>query len=524
MKPSFVQGWTRAVAGFGAASVLLLVSGCQSYDQQTTAFTQATKTGGLSAALADIEKRAEQSKGTKDEIIWRLEQGASLRSAALAELPLPPAPPAPAPKPGEPAAAPVPPPSPEEVRAHYLKRSLAAFDAAEQRINAYEEEAKVKMGSEIGAAFTNLATLPYRGRAYDKVMANAYKGISYLHLGQKDQARVEFNRCLQRQKDAVAENERRIAEAQAIAEKSRNGEVKTDEGKSAKYDVDKAMADPKTGNALQQALSESTAPIKAYGDYVNPFTVFLDGLFFSYLGENGADWERGRKSFERVAGLVPENAYVKGDLELAAQAAEGKLPAEGVTYVIFETGTAPAREQIRIDVPTFIVTSKLAYVGAAFPKLKFNHDYIPALTVTSGGQSFATATVASMDSIVANDFKNEWPTVVAKTLITAATKAITQGAIQKELNDRAGALGSLLGTIAATAINASTTIADTRTWTSLPKEFQYARIATPADRQLVLAAGTFTQTITLAPGAVNVVYAKSTSAQAPLYVSQFALR
>jgi hypothetical protein len=140
--------------------------------------------------------------------------------------------------------------------------------------------------------------------------------------------------------------------------------------------------------------------------------------------------------------------------------------------VIFETGAAPTRTEVRIDVPTFLVTSKLAYIGAAFPKLQFHDDYAPALTITSAGQTLSTASLASMDSIVASEFRNEWPTVVTKTLITAATKAIAQAAVQKQLDDHVGGLGGLIGTIAMTAVNAGTTIADTRTWTTLPKEFQ----------------------------------------------------
>ncbi len=522
MKPHRVPSWTRAGAAVGTALLVLLASGCATYSDQISSTSSATKAGGLNSALTEVERHAEKAKGGKDEIIWRLEQGAALRTAALADLPLPP----PAPvkvKAGEPAPEPAPLPTPEEVRAIYFKRAIAAFDLADERISRYDEEAKVKVGSEIGAALTNQASLPYRGRTYDKIMANAYKGISYLQLGEKDKARVEFNRSMERQREAVELNARRIAEAQQVAEDARTGKAKTDDGKSAAYDVDKAMADPKTGGALQAALESSIAGMKPYGDYVNPFAVFLDGLFFSVNGENGADWERGRKSLERVAQLAPENPYVAADLELATRAAEGQAP-EGITYVIFETGTAPARDQLRVDVPTFLVTSRLAYVGAAFPKLKFNDDYVPSLTVTTGEQSYPTAPVASMDSIVANEFKNEWPTIVTKTLVTTATKAIAQAVVQKQLDDRVGGWGSLIGAVAMTALNSSTNIADTRTWTSLPKEFQYARIPTPADRQITITAGGVTQSITLAPGSVNVVYAKSSSRSAPLYVSQFALR
>jgi hypothetical protein len=510
--------------GSGALAFLLLLAGCQTYESQTQGVAQANKAGSLASAVAQVDQQAKSNTGSKDELIYRLEQGATLRSAALAEPSLVPdiRPPLPAPKKGEPPPAPLPEPTPAEVHAFYLNRSIDAFDQAEKKVNTWEEQAKVKVGAEIGALVTNQASLPYRGRAYDKVMMNTYKALNYLALGDKDKARVELNRSLQRQRDAVEANEKRIASAQEEAELARRGELKDEKGKSAAYDSNKAMDDSRTGPALQAALNESIAPMKPYGDYVNPFAVFLDGLFFTVLGEGGSDLERGRKSFERVAAIVPENEYLKADLDAAAGAAEGRAPA-AVTYVIFETGTAPSRTQIRVDIPTFIVTSNLAYVGAAFPKLVYDSNYIGSLGVTVGEKTYNTATVASMDSVVANDFRNAWPAVVTKTLITTATKAIIQAAIQKELNDRGGWAG-MIGTVVLTAANAGTNIADTRTWQSLPKEFQYARIPTPASRELTLTAGPEQKKVTLEPGAVNVVYVKSASPSSPLFVSTFVLK
>ncbi|TSJ76584.1 COG3014 family protein [Rariglobus hedericola] len=511
----------RQIAQFtGAAALLLLASGCQTYQQQSADLASSFRNASIASAVASADKEAASKAGGKDELLWRLEQGATLRMAVLADETQLPHPPVAAPKdPAEPV--PVA-PTHTEIAAGYAKRSNTAFDQAEERVNYWEEQAKLKVGSEAFSIVTNQANIPYRGRAYDKVLMNAYKALNYLQMGQRDAARVELNRSLQRQRDAVDINQKRIAEAQAEADKAREGKVEDEKGQTASYDVDKAQADPKTGPALNQALAESTAPIKAYGDYVNPFAVFLDGLFFSIAGENGADWERGRKSFERLASLVPENPYVIADRDLGAAAAEGKAP-ENLTYVIFETGTGPERDQIRIDIPTFIVTSRLAYVGAAFPKLKFNGDYASSLTVTAGGQSAATATIASMDSVVANDFKNEWPTILTKTLVSTATKAIIQATVQKQLSDQS-AMAGLIGSVTMTVLNASTNIADTRTWITLPKEFQYARIATPADRQLTLTTGTQTKTITLDPGVVNVVYVKSVSSTAPLLVSQILLK
>jgi hypothetical protein len=521
---------TSCPRGLRAAQVtgafaLLLLAGCASYDQQTAQFAATTKTGNANSSVLEIDKQVAANAGKKDELVYRLEQGATMWSAALSDpSAVPDIRPAPVPaKKGEAPPAALPAPTPEEVHKHYLTRSINAFDLAEERVNKWEEEAKVKVGAEVGAAFTNQATLPYRGRAYDKVMMNTYKAVGYLALGDKDKARVELNRSLQRQRDAVAANEKRIAALQDDQAKAARGELKDEQGKAAAYDTNKALKDPKASAGLDGALNASLAPMKPYGDYVNPFSVFLDGLFFTVLGEGGSDLERGRKSFERVAGMVPENTFVRADLAAATAAAEGKAP-EGVTYVIFETGTAASRDQVRVDIPTFLVSSRMPYVGAAFPKLKFNEAYVPNLGVTAGDQTVSTSTVASMDSVIANDFKNEWPVIVTKTMITTATKAIVAAVAQKAAEDRGGMWAGLAAGLVMGAINSATNVADTRSWTSLPKEFQYARVATPASREITINAGGTQKTVALAPGAVNVVYVKSASPTAPLLVSSFVLK
>lgn len=509
----------------GAAFLALALPGQAAlFKKKDSNFSSIYESGNVAAALTSVRKEAAANANSKDAVLWDLEAGATLRTAAMTEPGVVPAiaAPATAPQQGEPAVENAVPSDPAEVSQAYLRHSLVMLDKAEEKVNDYDEQAKVKLASEMGATLTNLSALPYRGRAYDKVMMNTYKALAYLQLGRKDSARVELNRALQRQKDAVAENEKRIAEAQETAQKARSGEVHDESGKGAAYDSDRAQSDARTGPALDAVLAESTANMVSYGDYVNPFAVFLDALFFTVDGEGGSDLERGRKSMERVALMVPDNPYVKADLELATAAAEGKAP-EGVTYVFFETGVGPERDETKIQIPTFLVTSKLDYVGAAFPKLKFNPRYIGALAVKAGDQSVSTAILASMDSVVANDFKNEWPVVVTKTLVSTATKAIIQSNAQRSA-DRGGLVMGLAGRALLTGFNAATTHADTRVWSSLPKEFQYARVATPADRQLVVSADGDSRTITLAPGSVNVVCVKSISPSSPLMVSQFALK
>ncbi len=509
--------------------VAAALTGCQTYTAQTTAQDTAVRSGSIAAAVDMANKRADAEKNSADAVIARLEQGAILRQAALAEIPLPVVA-----EPVKPAAAlgtattatqtetnvaapAAPAPTPDRA---YLRQSIAAFNLAEEKVNDYDEQAQIRLGREAGALFTNQQNLPYRGRAYDKVMMNAYKALNYIQLGDKDAARVELNRALQRQRDAVAENAKRIEQAQQAAQEAAP-EAKVGEG--GPTDIEKVRADPKSGPAFAEVETELNTQIKPYGDYVNPFVVFLDGLFFLSNAENNADLERARKSLERVAGFAPDNPYAKADFAAAEAAATGNLPS-GLTYIIFETGAAPFREQLRIDIPVFLITGKLSYAGAAFPKLKFQNDFIPELKVTAGTETWSSSVICTMDSVVAQDFKNDWWPMATKTIIATSLKAAMDAVIQKQASDRLGYMGQLAAKAVTAAAGASMNIADTRTWRSLPKQFQYVRVATPPDRKLALDAGGQTRNIELSAGRVNVVYVKSTNATSPLLVDQFVLK
>jgi hypothetical protein len=207
-------------------------------------------------------------------------------------------------------------------------------------------------------------------------------------------------------------------------------------------------------------------------------------------------------------------------------------PLAPTTYVIFETGSAPVRDKIRIDIPTF--WPELPYLGAAFPKLKFQNNYVSSLTVTADGTNVMnTAMLASMDSVIGLDLKNEMPTIVTKTLISTTVKAVathfaweaTRHKRQDGTLDNGGIAGALV-LISATSWSAANNIADERTWTTLPKEFQFCRFPTPLDRKIDLASADGLQktSVTIADGTVNIIYVKSINATAPLLVSQIKLK
>jgi hypothetical protein len=135
-----------------------------------------------------------------------------------------------------------------------------------------------------------------------------------------------------------------------------------------------------------------------------------------------------------------------------------------------------------------------------------------------------TLPVASVDAVIAQDFKNELPAIVTRTVIATLAKGTAAYAANRaawQQSDELGMLVRIVTAVAQMAVN----IADTRSWTTLPKEFQVARVNTPASRQLTVAApGGQSLNVTLVDGVVNVVYVKSVAAGTPLLVSQFKLK
>ena len=298
----------------------------------------------------------------KDGIIWRLEYGTVLRAAGKYE------------------------------------ESNTQFDQAEAKINKYSEEAKIKLGDETLALLSNQAELPYRGRTYDGIMLNTYKALNFIKQGDIEKARVEFNRAAQRQKDAVEDNQKAIKKTQDAINKRDASERKQ---------IDRAKNDSAVNSQLGANYTELNG-LKAYGDYVNPFTDYLYGLFYMTTAAEPSDLDKAAWSLKRASSCAPENRFVKADVDALDGVMQGKAIAP-TTYVIFETGRAPVRDQFRIDIP--IIVTSVSYVGAAFPVLRFQGGYASSLTVRGAGVEERSELLCSMDSVIGNDFKNELPTI-----------------------------------------------------------------------------------------------------------------
>lgn len=471
---------------FAAAATLL--AGCSTYDDETKAVTNHFHAGEYALA-AEAAKAGLDDSADRDKLVWKLEYAAAERAAGR------------------------------------WQASNRAFEDAETDFVKWDNEPDILLTSESAATLVNLTYLPYRGTGYDRIMAATYRAMNELALGNVDRARVELNRTILRQDEVAKLAEKRVEEARReAAEASAKGDG---------VDVSRTAGDSATQSKLD-GLYGDLKSYRLYGDYVNPFSVWLHGVFRLATNEGNADIESGHKSLERLSRLVPGCIPAMADYELSKRVRDG-APVPPAVWVVFETGMAPNLVEERIDIPVFIVSGTVPYAGIALPKLRFNNSMTPSLAVESAGRVLAhTETVASMDAVVATDFDDNKSVIITRSIITAGLKVAAQYAANEAALEFArrdgGAAGLLtyLGTYVATgAASYATTQADLRIWRTLPKAFQIARVDPPANGKLRLVGSSPAQSaeITLPPGGANyLVIAKATDAGTPLTVSVTTLR
>jgi len=349
----------------------------------------------------------------------------------------------------------------ERIRQNYPK-STECFDKAEDMLKYYDEQ--FKGGDVVGSTVVNENVIPYRGEEYDGVMLNTYKALNFMVEGKPDLARVEFNRALDRQRRA---KEKFVEEINKL-----NAEMEKNQQQSA---MAKSTAESQTTRDLLAQKYPNLYNFQAYPDFVNPFATYLAALFFNLVGDNSKAVDLFKESY----GMVPDNPFIAEDLSVTEDILNKGSRLENTVWVIFENGLGPVKEEFRIDLPLFIVTSQVKYVGIALPKLEFRNQAYPYLLVNSDDKEYMTLPVADMDRVVQTEFSKDFGGILIRAIISATAKAIAQYAIEQQGSDAATMMS-----FAMAAYSFATTAADVRIWTALPKDFQVARFPKPQNGKL----------------------------------------
>ena len=385
----------------------------------------------------------------------------------------------------------------ERIRRDYQK-STEYFDRAEDMLKYFDEQSEI--GDAIGSTVVNENVVPYKGEEYDGVMVNTYKALNFMAEGKPGLARVEFNRALDRQRRAKEKFIKEINKLKAeLDEKQQEG----------KYDVKSNVENPETLELLAEKYPNLYA-FEAYPDFVNPFATYLAGVFFNLVD----DYAKAVDLLKESCGMVTNNPYIAEDLRVTEEILDGKGRLEHTIWLIFENGLGPVKEEFRLDLPLFIATSKVKYVGIALPRLEFRESAYPYLVAEADGKSYKTCVVSDMDRVVQTEFSKDFNGILTRAIISATAKAVAQYVLEEQ-----GSSAASIASIITAAYSFVTTAADVRIWTALPKDFQVARFAKPANGKLrITPAGSVPFNIDIPTCNNAIVYVKITSRQSePMY-------
>ncbi len=363
---------------------------------------------------------------------------------------------------------------------HNSSASIKAFDESEWLIKHFEEQ---MLGSDVGqgasSILVNDTTRPYFGTQYDGVMANTYKAIDYMAMGDVAGARVEFNRAIDRQRRAKSYYAKLIDKNREAVEKEQrkdNNGVNTDD------------AMPEADRALQEKYP-SLYSFEAYPDFINPMVSYLAGIFALSEGDN----QKAFTLLKEAYGMNQNNSYIADDLAYVDGRLDGSAESgKPLVWVIIEDGLAPVKTEWRMDVPVWIFSNNLNYVSLALPRIHSRASAYDGYSIAVEDKVSNSKLLSDMDRVVMTEFKKEYPAIVRRALFSATTKAVIQYEMQRQAqnNDGKSGLAFALAALATTVYTIASTQADTRTWTTLPKRFDLIRIERPANGKVTLKTST----------------------------------
>ena len=339
--------------------------------------------------------------------------------------------------------------------------STSYFDKAEDFLKFYD--LRFSAADDMAAIAVNDNIVPYKGQEYDGVMANTYKALNFMSQGKFDLAQVEFNRAIDRQRRTKEKFEKEIKQVKDRLDKAQYGSL-------AKSSLENPTLTQTLHNRYPQLYE-----YQAYKDYTNPFVTYLASVYFNGTGRPS----KARDLLKETWGLVPDNQYVAQEFDETDKLLGKNESFKNTVWFIFENGLGPVKSEFRIDLPLFLVTNRIQYVGIALPRLDYREIAFPYLQIESDNVKYDTAVVCNMDRVIHSEFKKDFDAALTRAIISTTAKAAAQYAFTNQNSN-----GATIASIMVAAYSLATNAADVRIWTSLPKDFQIARFPVPQNKIL----------------------------------------
>ena len=396
--------------------------------------------------------------------------------------------------------------------------AIRQFDLAEAVLQKNDQTSVFAQGGEGALAMmTNDRAFSYDGGGLDRIFTCVYRGIDFLCTGNRDNARVEFNRAAQYQRNWLYDRRKDIdAAAQKLEsdaasyQKQQNAQAVDTSGP-----VNAAMADSAFGAQIREQTGFDPATsgrldALSQAAYVNAYAAHLAGVFRWVNGDNGLD------DLKLAAAVKPGDACVARDF---AECSRGGKPSNQV-WIWVEDGLCPTREEWRIDLPfVFIPYARryVLYAGMALPRLRERAYGATVWNAVSGGQTVPFSEIESVDHLVRTEYdvymRGALAREITRTLVRVGVQA-GLGIAADHASDSRTQLALRLSQIGVATWAATSTAADLRSWTALPKRVLAVRLNRPADGVVQVVAGGQTIPVTV-PEGNSLVFIRKPAPSAP---------
>jgi hypothetical protein len=456
--------------------LFLFLSGCFSthYDR-TENFSFLWKVGDLENAGLEAARLAREGP-KRDRMLYYLEQGAVAR-----------------------------------MHANY-PASIYALDGASREYDRWygpHLRTETRLSEEFLSTLGSAEFKPYKSRIYERAMLRTYQAHNYLLAGDFGRARAEIFKTRQAIEDTKDLWSKELSDAREKSEKKQ-------------VDLSKTLNAKVSSSALREEKEKIKALIPPeFPKFVNPAALYFESLYFLHGASQRDDFAKAEHSLRILRSIYPQNKWIEEDYRAANV---GTRPTEKSVYVFFETGRAPVRVEKRFDLPLFFFspTSRVPYLGIAFPSLRINDQFLKDIKVfptMDKSKVVTTKLLADMDAIVAQEFNEYFDIELTKAISGAISKGglqhLATNAVRSENDLARVSVGAGLGILAQ-----ATTRADLRSWSTLPKQVRFCKLSIPQDRKLTLSGdGTNLSTIVnLKNQQTQLLWVRSISAFTPLRV------
>ena len=256
----------------------------------------------------------------------------------------------------------------------------------------------------------------YKPYMMDSLFVSYYQIWDLLALHDFKNARVVINQSYERQKNMSLNYEKLI-------EKNKSGISENSQ--------------------IQEFIDKNTSDWFAFREIMNPALMYLSGIYFLDRG----DFSNAITYLKRANGMMPENTFIKQDLENAQR----KIRPTKTTWQFIETGFAPRLKEDSASLLLFNVG--LVYFSFTTPY--FNNNFTPIPN---------SELLANVDAMFMTEYKEYRINETLRSFASAASKTALQTTMYNSGSDKSLLMGILSSVYAVSSSNS-----DVRTWATLPK-------------------------------------------------------